>query len=630
MRLYQYDLYAVLGLSVWLVLYLWTGAATFQPADSAEFLTVVAHSGIAHPPGYPLYTMLGILAHQLIPTSVTTALAVLAALLSWGTLIGIYSALRQLCDHRLAAFFGACIAGTSLHLWKHATHPEAFALLGFFAAWLSVFVIRALDPRRSLQEKRYAWFAYTLLVGLASTHHHTIILTAPMGVVILYGLFINPRTRLSHRGIHLLVGFGLFLFGLTPYLYLLIVGQHTGIGSWGTIETFQQLWNHFLRKEFGTFQSGLYESSRPLWFHSWKYLQRAVSWQGSFPFGLSGIWIIGLIFVLTRRWPLHSTQTVDTNNSKQEAAVYTWQRTIVWSWLASWVLAGLLFPLLLKMGASALDQYVAARFFLLPDIFLALLAGVAIHYLFQRAYVLRQQIEAESPSVTRQRFLPTLLAIILTYLIAMGVVSQYWQASSRHRNWLETYARDLLKELPKSALLLEANDEAICFGITYLQQVLKIRTDIRFVCLPLLGRRWYAQQLQKAWPEFRYRWSAKHISSIALITHYNELGRPVHLTELYNKSIRRFPWIPHGLSWRLWRSKTSPPPPPPMVERILLRRYLKLARQHPLPNPDKEPWPTRIVRRYAHPWLALAMIYRRQRKHKAVRRCRKRARLWIP
>lgn len=624
MKCYQRDLYAILGLSVWLGLYAWTGATSFQPADSAEFLTVVAHRGVAHPPGYPLYTILGILAHWLIPGSVVQAMSLLAALISWGTLLGIYIAIRQLCRNRLAAFFAACIAGTSLHIWKHATHPEAFALLGFFAAWLSVVVLLALDPRRTEREKKYAWLAYPLLVGLASSHHHTIVLTAPMGMLLLYKLFLASQHRLPQRGMLLAAGLGLFLVGLSPYLYLLMAGSSTGIGSWGTIETFQQLWDHFLRKEFGTFQSGLYASDRPFWFHSWQYIKRATGVGGSFPFGLSAFWIAGFLFLFTKRWPL-------ATGSSEDAPVQAWQRSIGWSWFACWVLAGLVFPTQLKMGQTPLDQYVAARFYLLPDVFLALFAGIAIHYLLERASILSQQKpEHDHETAPKRRLLQPLVVFTLAYLVIMGAVNQYNHASSRHRNWLETYARDLLRELPKGSLLLEADDEAVCFGVAYLQQVLKVRSDVRFVCLPLLGRQWYARHLRKAWPEFRYQWNAKRISSLALIRHYFKLGRPVHVTKLYNRSIQRIPWVPHGLSWRVWRSKTSPPPPPQVIERMLLRRYRKLMRQHPLPHRDHEPWPTRIVRRYSIPWLALAMTYRRARKFKAVRRCRQRARLWIP
>lgn len=628
MRCYQNDLYAVLGLCVGLAVYLWGGATTIQPADSAEFLTVVATKGVAHPSGYPLYTMLGIGISSLLPVSIPRALAILAALITWGTLLGIYFSLRQLTRNRLTAFFAACIAGTSLHIWKHATHPEAFALLGFFAAWLSVFTVYALDPKRTHRQQQLAWYGYALFVGLSSSHHHSIVLTAPLGVLLLYRLFLSPRTKLTNTAGPMLVGVFLFLMGLTPYLYLLAAGQTNKMGSWGSISTMGDLWNHFLRKEFGTFQSGLYASGRPWWFHSVAYLKRLFAWKGSFPYGLCVAPLLGMLLFALRRWPkpLGEGATPEAHDERR------WRREIVGAWLLCWICAGLLFPTQLMMGKEHLDQYVAARFFLLPDVFVGLLAGVGLAILYDRAQHLQTRYnEAQEQSTTTRRFLVPLLNITVVYLLVMAAVKQYPEGSSHHRNWIESYARDILREAPKGALVMEANDEATCFGVRYLQTVLKIRQDVRMVCIPLLARKWYVDQLKAAWPEFSYRWHPKNISSVAILRHYYKLGRPVHATELYNRSMRSsFLWLPYGVTWQAWPHPKKTPPPPPQIEKRLLTNYRKLSKQRPLPHRTKDPWPTLVVRRYANPWFALAIVYRKMRKPRAVRRCRRRARLYVP
>lgn len=628
MRCYQYDLYAICGLCLWLGLYLWGGATTFQPADSAEFLTVVATKGLAHPSGYPLFTMLGIGITSVLPVSVPRAMAILAALITWGTLLGIYLSLRQLTRNRMAAFFAAGIAGTSLHIWKHATHPEAFALLGFFAAWLSVFVVYALDPERSPKQRAFSWYGYALFVGLASSHHHSIVLTAPLGVLLLYRLFLSPKTKLPRPGPTMSLGVLLFVVGLLPNLYLFVGGQSNALGSWGSITTWSELWDHFLRKEFGTFQSGLYEVKRPWWFHSFAYLKKLASWKGTFPYGLFLSPIIGILMIALLRWPGKPKNEAST----EQVATVKWQREIALTWLLCWLIAGLLFPTQLMMGTSHLDQYIVARFFVLPDVFAGLLAGIGLHVLYLRAHDLQQAYDdAAEKSTTTRRFLVPLLSFTIAYLLVMGASKQAPEANSRHKNWLERYARDLLREVPKGALLMEANDEATCFGVRYLQTVLKMRQDVRFVCIPMLARKWYVAQLKKAWPEFSYKWRPKHISSTALLKHYYKLGRAVHSTELYNRSMRMsFLWLPYGVTWQAWPHPKKAPPTPPQVEKRLLSNFLKLSSQHPLPHRTKDPWETFVVRRYANPWLSLAIIYRKMRRRKAVRRCRRRARLYIP
>lgn len=591
-------MFSVLGLSVWLLLYIWGGATSFQPADSAEFLTVAATGGIAHPPGYPLYTLLGIIAVRVLPGNVLEAMSLLAALISWLTVIGIYTAVLLLCRQRFAAFFAACIGGVSLHIWTHATHPEVFALLGCFAAWLSVAAILGIDPMRSEQHRRWAWYFFALLAGLASAHHHTIVFSAPIGLLLLYYLFIAPNTRITHPLRTFGLGTLLFVCGLTPYLYLLLVGSNTEIGSWGEIRSFSDLFEHFLRREFGTFQSGIYRSERPFWYHTSHYLQLFLSWTGSFPFGLAALCLLGGLVSISRK-----TRHIFGQISGR------WRHSLALMWILSWLLAGVAFPCLLQMGTSGLDRYVAARFFLLPDVYLAMLAGLGLKSLCDVAHCVTSSLRTRK----QHRYLSALpmfsLYALLSVALISAIVLQYPRASSQHRQWLETYARDLLRELPPQALLLEASDEATCFGIVYLQRIVKLRQDVRFVCLPLLGRAWYAKQLSRTWPEFDYQFNPKNISSTALIAHYLRLQRPVHSTELYNQTIQMaFHWLPHGLSWRVW-PHLSPLPSPDIIEKHLHTRYQLLRPQHPLPHPQRDAWPAFVMQRYARPWQALAHTY---------------------
>src|SRR5207248_5165995 len=43
----------------WLVIYLATVSPTVNFIDSGELITALHEPGVAHPPGYPLYTLLG-------------------------------------------------------------------------------------------------------------------------------------------------------------------------------------------------------------------------------------------------------------------------------------------------------------------------------------------------------------------------------------------------------------------------------------------------------------------------------------------------------------------------------------------------------------------------------------------
>lgn len=616
------------------LLYLAGGATTFQPADSAEFLTVAATAGIAHPSGYPLYTLLGTVFTTVLPFSVPQSLAILATVLTLLTLAGVFTLVHDLTRQPIAAFAATGVGGVSLHLWKHATHPEAFALLGTFAIWLAVVAFRAGDAERSEKERfRYAC-GYALLTGLATAHHFTIALTFPVGVWMLWRVFFS-EARLSQRGRLLAFGVGLFAVGLLPYLHLVVRGANPPFGSWGKLTTFSEVIDHILRKEFGTFRSGLYKNAPPAGTHSWHYLKTSLAPFGSFALGLALLWMMGFSSILRRlgvlRSPKDSSEAAGpdiSKKSKQEkaksnkkteqvssASTETQRETLLVQFslvlLVTWVVCGPLFHTQLQMGTRPIDLYIVGRFFVLPDVFLAVFAGLGCASLLP---LLRGK--------------ETLVVVVLTFWFAGVGVAQWSHASSRHQHWLETYARDMLREVPKGALVLEEADEAVCFGVTYLQEVLKYRTDVRFVCLSFLGRKWYVERLKKRWPEFKYRWNPKLIQSVPIIYHYLKLKRPVHVTTLYNRSILKYyGWTPWGLTWQ----GQLPTQKRKSLEELFTRvksHYKKFGAQKPFPDWRLSPWPALTLQRYRTPWRWFWLNSRRMGKKKLAKKAFEELREW--
>ena len=51
---------------IWLLIYLTTVSPTVNFIDSGELITAVREPGIAHPPGYPLYVLLGFVASHIL------------------------------------------------------------------------------------------------------------------------------------------------------------------------------------------------------------------------------------------------------------------------------------------------------------------------------------------------------------------------------------------------------------------------------------------------------------------------------------------------------------------------------------------------------------------------------------
>lgn len=105
------------------------------PADSGEFQRVVSTAGVAHPPGYPLYVMLGWLFSRL-PGGSSAAWRVNAfsAVTAAGTLALVFAAARRLSSSAVGGLAAAAALGSATTFWATATKASIRPLTAFFTA----------------------------------------------------------------------------------------------------------------------------------------------------------------------------------------------------------------------------------------------------------------------------------------------------------------------------------------------------------------------------------------------------------------------------------------------------------------------------------------------------------------
>src|SRR5438477_7796207 len=68
--------------AVWLVIYLITVSPSVNFIDSGELITALHEPGVAHPPGYPLYTLMGYVVSNVLPGEIAWRVNVISAF--WG------------------------------------------------------------------------------------------------------------------------------------------------------------------------------------------------------------------------------------------------------------------------------------------------------------------------------------------------------------------------------------------------------------------------------------------------------------------------------------------------------------------------------------------------------------------
>lgn len=176
-----------------LALYAATLLPGVLPADSGEFQEVAATAGVAHPPGYPLYTLLAwLFAH--IPLGPTPAWRVNAfsAITAAATTALVFSTARRTSGSLLGGLAAALALGSATTFWATATKASIRPLTAFFAALCLYALIRhasVADREESSAGDRYL-VLFFLALSLGLTHHPSLLF--PGVVFLLYLILVDP------------------------------------------------------------------------------------------------------------------------------------------------------------------------------------------------------------------------------------------------------------------------------------------------------------------------------------------------------------------------------------------------------------------------------------------------------
>src|SRR4051794_15468736 len=169
------------------VVYCLTVQHSVPTGDSGELIAAAYTAGIAHPPGYPLYMMLGYVVSHLPGLSPATWMNVFS-----GVLDALAVGIVFLIIHRLvspagrrwlplaAAACGSLLLAFSTGFWAYSVVAEVFALNNLLAALLLYLAIEwARRPQRAI----LLW-AFMFVLGLALCNQQTIVLFVPAFVIL--------------------------------------------------------------------------------------------------------------------------------------------------------------------------------------------------------------------------------------------------------------------------------------------------------------------------------------------------------------------------------------------------------------------------------------------------------------
>ncbi len=234
-----------------LVLYVRTTAPSVATVfdDSLEFQVVIPLLGVPHPPGYPLYVLLGKVWTWLFPVGDPAfRLNVLSAVLASCALVFMERFLFHVSQSVVGAWTAVVLVAIAPTFWAEATITEVYALHWLLLAALLYWGWRMLvspDPSRPLN-------MLALVVGLGLAHHRMILLLVP---TVLYWVW-QRRKALSARGYPWVFPLMLALLPLLLYAYIPLVGARVGSLDGTYVNTWKGFWTWVSARAYGVFLTG--------------------------------------------------------------------------------------------------------------------------------------------------------------------------------------------------------------------------------------------------------------------------------------------------------------------------------------------------------------------------------------
>nr|XP_037839957.1 transmembrane protein 260 isoform X7 [Chlorocebus sabaeus] len=218
---------------------------------TGELITAAHELGVAHPPGYPLFTLVAKLAITLFPFgSIAYRVNLLCGLFGAVAASLLFFTVFRLSGSSAGGILAAGVFSFSRLTWQWSIAAEVFSLNNLFVGLLMALTVHFEEAATAKERSKTAKIG-AFCCGLSLCNQHTIILYVLCIVPwILFQLLKKKELSLGS-----LLKLSLyFSAGLLPYIHLPISSYlNHARWTWGDQTTLQGFLTHFLREEYGTF-----------------------------------------------------------------------------------------------------------------------------------------------------------------------------------------------------------------------------------------------------------------------------------------------------------------------------------------------------------------------------------------
>ncbi|MBU0699778.1 DUF2723 domain-containing protein [bacterium] len=419
-------------------------------SDSGDFITCAYTLGIAHPTGYPTWTMLGYMFTKLPLSNIGMRVTMVACISGALSVMLIYFCLLKLTRRVVISIAAAGVFAFSYTHFRVSQIADVYSLYVFFAALVVLILLVFRQSRKPLH-----LYLGAFVYGFSFTNHLLIITLFPAICYLIWT--VDKKALFSARSMGMMTL--CFFIGLLPYIYLPIRGFQHPLIDWGeptTITSFLRLITGGIYKD-----SMFKEASSPaqLW-ETWGYHLYLLGKQ--FTFWLSPLILLGL-------WKLYRTSL----------------RLLIFFCLIFF--CNTLYALGLQKVIQGLIDHESYH---LPAI---MVMSILLGYGILAVYDWAKQVSGIRYAAKKVVYCFALLPII-------PLTSYYHQADESRYFFAHDYGMNLLRHLPKKAMVFNQVDYNV-FPLWYLQYVENVRLDVPVFSVLFLTRPWYVERLLKLYPD---------------------------------------------------------------------------------------------------------------------------------
>jgi hypothetical protein len=441
--------FSLLPFIILFFIYNFTVAPSVVQIDSGELAAVQYTLGIAHPTGYPLFTILGYLfLHLPLFASKIFQANFLALVYTSVSTIFLSKFLYDILSQHKGKIIGnvfvriftviisVLVLGLSTTFWFQSNSVEVYSLHLLLIS-ISLFLL----VKAFLRNENKYWYLFAYLFGLSLSNHMTSILIIPSAIFLFLRKF-GFKKEVLIFGIKLSI-ITILSAGIV-YLFLPIRALQTPELNWGNPINFENFWRHFTGAQYQVWIFSSFESSKK----QLTYFIKNIPNEFYYP---------SLLIVITGIISLF----------KKNRIIFTFTILLL--------LAAIFYSI--NYDIVDIDSY-----------FLLAYISLTIFFAFGLLSI--------SEFIKSNKHQNVFLILIFLLLPLSQLLSNFKNVDQTDNFIFEDYSKANISTLPQNSILFSYQWDYLISPSYYFQFVENLRRDITVIDKELLRRSWYYEQLK--------------------------------------------------------------------------------------------------------------------------------------